>query len=136
MTKPSNNYILRLKKGDEVISSLLSFCQKETIHSAWIWGIGAISEAKLASYMLSEKKYYKKDLKGCLEIASMSGNIGLLDKKIVGHIHVVLSDSDMNAFGGHLDQAIVAATCEIFIKKLEIGIERKYDSDIGLNLIC
>lgn len=127
--------IARINKGEKVVGSILDFCQKNNIAGAWITGIGAISKAKLALYNLDKKTYIKKELNGPFEIASMSGNIGLLNKKHIAHIHVVISDKLMNAFGGHLEEAIVSATCEIKIELFDQPISRKYDRDIGLNLI-
>lgn len=127
--------VIKINKGEEIISSLLSFCEKNKIKAAWIWGLGAISEANLAAYILKDKKYFKKKLKDNLEIASLTGNITSLEKKLVAHVHVVLSDKKMIAYGGHLNSAIVAATCEIFIQPIKENIKRKYDPHIGLNLL-
>lgn len=131
----SDILIARINKGQKIVGSIIDFCQKNNIEGAWITGIGAVSNAKLALYNLSKKTYSKKKLAGPLEIASMSGNIGLLNNKHVAHIHVVLSDKKMTAFGGHLEEATVSATCEIKLELFDHPITRKYDPKIGLNLI-
>ena len=131
----SDILIARINKGNKIVDSIIKFCQENNISSAWITGIGAISEVKLAFYNLNKKTFTKKELKKELEIVSLSGNIGLLKKKHVAHLHVVLSDKNMIAFGGHLDEAIVAATCEIKLELFDHPIRREFDPDIGLNLI-
>lgn len=127
--------IITLKKGDSLVKKLLEYCGNNNIKSSWVSGIGALSEATLALYHLDQKTYSIKTINGPLEIASLSGNIGLLDGKIVSHLHLVVSDQNMNAHGGHLEEATVAATCEIYLQILPKQIIRRYNQEIGLNLI-
>lgn len=51
------------------------------------------------------------------------------------HLHIVLGDEKFQAYGGHLKNAVVSATCEIAIFELDSKIKRKYDDEIGLNLL-
>ena len=44
-----------------------------------------------------------------LELVSFEGNITLKDNQPFLHAHVVLSDHDMNTFGGHLFETTIAA---------------------------
>ena len=127
--------ILRLEKDQEIVQSLIEHCEKNKIVSAWITGIGAISEAQVALYDLNKKEYFRKTLPGPLEIISLIGNIGTMDNKTVTHLHIALGNKDFEVFGGHLDKAIVAATCELRIEPLDTQIIREYNEEIGLNLI-
>lgn len=45
------------------------------------------------------------------------------------------ADGEGRVFGGHLNRAIVSATCEMIITVSEGRIDRKYSQDIGLNLL-
>lgn len=118
-----------------MISSIINFCQEKNIDSAWFTGLGAASSATLALYNLETKKYSKKNLSGPLEIASITGNIAMKDNEISVHCHVTLGDSDMTAYAGHLENAIVAGTCEIVFRILDVKLSRKHDPDTGLNLL-
>ena len=131
----SDILIARINKGEKVIESILNFCKNSGIEGAWISGIGAFASADLALYNLSKKEYTKKSLKGPFEICSLIGNVGIKDEKHIAHIHVVLSDDKMNAYGGHLNEAVVAATCELKVEIFDHPITRKHDEEIGLNLI-
>jgi len=127
--------ILRINKGSKIVKSIVDFCSKNEIDGAWVTGLGAVSKATVGLYDLETKGYHKKDLKGPFEIASLVGNVGVARKKTRAHIHVVLTDKKMKAFGGHLDEAVVAATCEVKLEILEVELTRKHDEEIGLDLI-
>lgn len=131
----SDILIAKIDKGKKVVESILEFCKNNQIKGAWITGLGALSEVKLAFYQLDKKSYLKKTIKQSLEICSLSGNIGMLDKEHVTHLHIVVSDENMSCFGGHLEEATVAATCELKVEIFDHPINRKYDDEIGLNLI-
>lgn len=131
----SDVLIARINKGEKIVESIIKFCKNNSIEGAWITGIGALNSAKLAFYDLKNKNFIKKNINSPLEICSLSGNIGIEDKKQVAHIHVVLSNEEMTTFGGHLEEATVAATCELKVEIFDHPIIREHDADIGLNLI-
>lgn len=128
-------HIIRLKKGEELISKILEFCDRNQIDSAWFSGLGAASFAKLAFYDLVKKEYIRKEYTKPLEISALSGNAATLNGKKIIHCHAVLADENFQTFGGHLDELIVAATCEIIFSQLDIKLKRKFDENIGLNLL-
>ena len=43
-------------------------------------------------------------------------------------------DAEGKVFGGHLNRAIVSATCEMIINIIDGEVDRKLDENIGLNL--
>ncbi|MCX6810924.1 MAG: DNA-binding protein [Candidatus Berkelbacteria bacterium] len=129
------SFVIRLKKGDEAISSLSAFCQQNQIKYGWFSGLGAAMSAKLAIYDLDKKEYIRKEISGILEILNYLGNVSQLDGKAIIHSHVTLSDETFSAFGGHVDELVIAATCEIVLHQLDIELNRKFDEGIGLNLL-
>lgn len=50
------------------------------------------------------------------------------------HIHMSAGNDKGEVFGGHLNKAIVSATCEMTIKIIDGTVDRKFDNNIGLNL--
>jgi len=130
-----DRYILRLEKDEEIVNSILNFCTSMTIKSGYLSGIGAIQSADLALYKLESKEYSKKHLEGPFEIVKLSGFIAMLEKDIKTHLHIAISDHEMKVFGGHLDSAVVGATCEILIEKFDVELSRYADAEIGLNLL-
>lgn len=129
------SYVLRLRKGDEVVKSIIDFCDSKKITSAWFSGLGATSSANLSIYDLAKKEYILREFSGKLEILNLCGNVGTLDGKLTVHCHATLSDETFSAFGGHVNSATVAATCEIILRQLDILLTRKFDEGIGLNLL-
>jgi predicted DNA-binding protein with PD1-like motif len=130
----TEQFIIRLDKGEEILSSLIDFCDQNEITGGWISGLGALSFATLANYDLSAKTYSRKDFAGKFELLNLTGNIAKLDDKTMAHIHATISNENMEVYGGHLERGVVAATCEIFLN-ITHTIKRKFDEEIGLNLI-
>jgi len=133
--KFNNKIIVRIDKGEEIVKSLEEVCQNNNITLGSISGIGATNKATVGLFDVATKEYHSKELIGNYEIAPLSGNISTMDNKIYLHLHINLCDSNHNSFGGHLNSAIVSATCECVIDIIDGKINRKFSDEIGLNLI-
>ena len=128
-------FLIRLMKGEEVIKSLTDFSAKNKISLASFSGIGAVQKAEIGFYELKNKKYLWKKINEEMEVLSIIGNVSSLDKKPFIHAHIVLADRNFRAYGGHLKEAVVGATLEIVLLKVKGKVERKFDEEIGLNLM-
>lgn len=136
ITKKFNNkIIIRIDKGEEIVESLKKVCKENDITLGLVSGIGATDKVKIGLFDVATKKYHSKELIGDYEIAPLSGNISTMDNKIYLHLHINLCDSNHNSFGGHLNSAIVSATFECIIDIIDGSIDRKFNEEIGLNLI-
>jgi predicted DNA-binding protein with PD1-like motif len=69
------------------------------------------------------------------EITSLIGNITTKEEEVYLHLHINFSNDRNNVFGGHLVRAIISATGEIFIHKINGQVEREFNEEIGLNLL-
>ena len=130
----SNSYVLRLEKGEEVISNLQRFCQERSIDTAYFTGLGSIEDPTLAHYLVTTKKYTEKEVKGVFEALAVTGNVALFEGKPLVHCHVVLSDEEMNARGGHLVKSVVSATFEVHLAKSDEVLTKTMNDEIGLKL--
>jgi predicted DNA-binding protein with PD1-like motif len=108
----------------------------ESIGMASLAGIGAVKDVTLGYLDLDQKEYLKREFNGdSMELVSLAGNLALLDGEPVAHCHAVIGDREMRAFGGHLFQATVSVTVEIFLRVYEGEIVRQFDPNFGANLI-
>lgn len=142
---PKSTYRIRLERGEEVMETLTAFCKEKDITHGTIAGLGAIEQAELGYYNLKEKEYTSQLHQEPHEVVAMSGNVALLEviddsEDGIGydpflHIHVVLSDSENRAFGGHLFKGYVAVTLEVEIIVYSEAVQRVHDDTIGLKLL-
>lgn len=126
--------VVRIKRGEEVISELEKLCEKLKITAATVEGIGAADKITVGLYNVEKKEYFKKTFEGDFEITSLMGNISTKDGKPYLHLHINFADENLSTFGGHLNECKICATAEIFIKSLPCKIKRFYDDETGLNL--
>jgi len=133
--KIGDTYVLRLERGDKIMQSIKGFCVKNNISLAYFSGLGALDEVELGQYIFENKEYTSKKFGEPLEIANIIGNVTTMDNETYLHCHITLSNKEMKAFGGHLVEGKISATCEIFLVVLGDSIGRKYDDFIGLNLM-
>jgi predicted DNA-binding protein with PD1-like motif len=45
------------------------------------------------------------------------------------------SNSKYNAYGGHLNSAIISGTDEIVIEEIKNTVKREFNKEVGLNLL-
>lgn len=133
--KIEDGYLVVLKKGEDVVKKLTAFCIQEKIQAGFINGIGAAKGAVVGYYHLPSKTYKHKRFNKFMEIAALNGNVSLKDGKPYLHLHVVLSDNKLRAFGGHLKEATVGGTCEVHLITATVKLERTPDKDTGLALL-
>lgn len=129
-----NSFLIRLVKGEEVVISIKSFCEKKGIKNAWFSGLGSIENPTLAHYRVDTKKYSEKKLNGIFEVTNMTGNVGVFDNAPLVHAHITLSNDAMQAFGGHLVSTVVSATLEVELTDLGSHYTKLYSEEIGLKL--
>ena len=132
--KEGDSYLVVLDRGDEITTSLAQFVADEGLEGGVIRGIGGVTNVTLGFFDIWQKEYLRKEFNDFYELAALIGDISLVDGKPFCHLHAVISDSDMNAFGGHLLNAEISVTCEIVVTPGQ-PVHRKLNKEIGLNLI-
>jgi uncharacterized protein len=111
----SRTFAVTFGQGDEVMSGLTEFAEKNHITSGYISGIGGLANATLG-WGDPEKGGVKPiavDRK--CELASFIGNIAMQNGKVYAHAHAVVSFSDGSTQGGHLIDAHANPFVEIVI---------------------
>ena len=129
-----DSYVIRLNKGEEVITSLKQLCKDENIKLGEITGLGASDFVEIGVFNVNTKEYNTKKFEGMFEITSLVGNVTTKDGDVYLHIHINFGDEDGLVKGGHLVKATISATSEIILRIIEGNVGRKLNPEIGLNL--
>lgn len=133
--KFNNTIVARIDKGEEILDKIKEISLKEDIKLANINALGATNHFTVGVFNVDEKKYYANEFKGNFEIVSLTGTINTMNNEFYTHIHMSAGNDKGEVFGGHLNRAIVSATCEMVINIIDGRVDRKYDENIGLNLL-
>ncbi|MBR3421630.1 MAG: DUF296 domain-containing protein [Ruminococcus sp.] len=127
--KFGESYYIRLDKGDEIITSLLDICGKESISSATFYGIGGCSSAEIQTFIPESGSFETETVSGMLELVSMTGNIAVNESgRLTHHTHALFSYKQDGAHltsGGHIKSITVLYTAEIELRPVVGGIIRK-----------
>ena len=59
-----------------------------------------------------------------------------MDGKPYLHLHMSAGDREGRVWGGHLNRAVVSATCEMVVRVLDGHVGRAFSPEIGLNLLA
>lgn len=132
--KFNNTIIARIDKGEEILEQIKEIALKENIKLANINALGATNEFTVGVFKTSEKKYYANSFTGDFEIVSLTGTINTMNGEFYTHIHMSAGNEKGEVFGGHLNRAVVSATCEMVINIIDGIVDRVANEDIGLNL--
>ncbi|MBI2049508.1 DUF296 domain-containing protein [Candidatus Roizmanbacteria bacterium] len=130
-----NKYVIRLVKEEKIQNSIVKFCKIKKIKNATLLAIGSVTNPTLSYYNLNTRKYTEKKMIGDFELISFIGSIVSFENKPLVHAHISISNEHMQTFAGHLVEANVGATVEVILTKLESSIVKKYNEEIGLNLL-
>ena len=130
----NNTIVCRIDRGEEILDKIKEVALKENIKLANVNALGATNEFKVGVFKPEEKKYYSNEFKGDFEIVSLTGTINTMNGEFYTHIHMSAGNDKGELFGGHLNKAVVSATCEMIINIIDGVVDRKLDEDIGLNL--
>lgn len=136
--KYDNLYVIKLDLGEKIRGTLTKFLEQEKIQAGFLYGLGAVSQAEIAHYPLSEKRYNNQNFEGEFEVTNITGNIAMVENRPFLHMHITLGDrkeTGYKIFGGHLVEGTVAPTLELLLTALPGTITRKFDERTGLKLL-
>ena len=123
----NNTIVCRIDRGEEILDKIKEVALKENIKLANVNALGATNEFKVGVFKPEEKKYYSNEFKGDFEIVSLTGTINTMNGEFYTHIHMSAGNDKGEVFGGHLNKAVVSATCEMIINIIDGVVDRKFD---------
>ena len=126
--------LARFDRGEEILEQLQKVAEAEGILLAEISALGAVNDFTVGVYNTAEKKYYANHFEGAFEIVSLTGTVSTMNGAYYAHLHMSAGNDKGEVFGGHLNRALISATCEMVIRVIDGQIDRYHDEEIGLNL--
>ena len=111
-------FMFSIGKGEDLLQAVQHFCHHHQVRCGLINAIGAVERATFGIYDQKAKKYNKINIEKELEILSLSGNVSLFDDKPMVHAHIMFSDAEGKAYGGHLMGGTKVFSLEVFIQEL------------------
>ena len=127
--------LVRLDKGDEIVKSLLEVVKREGVSLASVSGIGATDNFEVGVFDLDRADYNHFRFSGNHEIVSLVGNVTTKDGAPYLHLHITCAGEGGKIVGGHLFEAGISLTAEIFLQKATGKAERLRDETLGINKI-
>jgi predicted DNA-binding protein with PD1-like motif len=119
--------------GQELLSAITAYCQKNNITSGVIIGIiGSVTKVKLNFLLKLPGDYKTVEYTGPLEIVCAQGTVAKKDDNLILHIHMQLSSQEMSR-GGHVAEAMIFSTAEVTIGEIDFQLNRALDRYTGLN---
>ena len=129
-----NTVVVRIDRGEEILTKLKEVALKENIKLANVNALGATNNFTVGVYDVEQQQYFPNHFEGDYEIVSLTGSINTMDGEYYSHLHMSCGDDKGAVVGGHLNEAYISATCEMFIYIIDGTVDRKKDSETGLNL--
>lgn len=129
-----SDIVARMDKGEEILAQIKEIALKERIKAASVTALGATNDFTVGVYKIDEKKYYANTFQGSFEIVSLTGTINTMDGAFYTHLHMSAGNEKGEVFGGHLNRAVISATCEMVITVIDGRVDRFHSEEIGLNL--
>ena len=129
-----NQIVARMDRGEEILEQLKQIALREEIKLASVSALGAVDDFTVGVYKVDEQKYYSNHFTGAYEIVSLTGTISTMDGAYYAHLHMSAGDDSGAVFGGHLNRAVISATCELVITVIDGVVERVKDPATGLNV--
>lgn len=131
--KVDNVFIVSVNDRSSILEALTDFVSVQKIQSGQITGIGATNEATLRFFNPETKKYVDKAFKEQMEISNLSGNISIVEGKLMLHLHATLGRNDYSALAGHLLDAKIRGAGEFFVYPISGKVEKIKNEEVGLN---
>ncbi|MDO4845268.1 MAG: DNA-binding protein [Oscillospiraceae bacterium] len=126
--------VVRMDRGEEILTELQRVAEKENVKLASVTALGATDDFTVGVYNVAEKQYHSHSFQGAFEIVSLTGTISTMNGEYYAHLHISAGDEKGAVFGGHLNRAVISATCEMVITVIDGQVDRFRDEEIGINL--
>lgn len=91
-----------------------------------ISGVGMIEDPQMGYFEVKNDDYDLKSFSGIYDLSVIIGNISKNENlEYIPHVHVVFNNDEFKTFSGHLMEAKVHITMEIFLSLFDDSLVRK-----------
>lgn len=127
--------VARLFEGEDLLDSVTKVAERAHVSAGFFFLIGTLKKANLGFFR--EGKYETTEMVVPLEVVSCSGNVSIKEDRVFAHAHIVVSDDEGNAFGGHvMPGCLIGVTGElVLIEATGIKMSRRLDEKTKLSLL-
>jgi predicted DNA-binding protein with PD1-like motif len=127
-------YAVIFSKGDEILSGLAEFAERERVTAGYFTAIGALQSARFGWFDSARKAYRDIPIDQQVELISLIGDVGIVNGAPQVHAHGAVGLPDGQVRGGHLLQAIAWPTLELFFTACPATLIKKHDDETNLFL--
>ena len=127
-------YAVIFAKGDEVLSGLTEFAEREKLGAGHFTAIGALQSARFGWFDRARQAYRDIPINQQVELISLIGDVGAVNGAPQIHAHGAVGLPDGNVRGGHLLEAIAWPTLELFFTAFPTTLVKKRDDETSLFL--
>jgi uncharacterized protein len=134
----TRTFAVALDTGDRVMESIVRFAAENGLAASEFTAIGAWAWAKLACFDPESRSYVDIPVDEQVELVSLNGRITRPEGDQGDphlHVHCVLSRPDGSVIAGHLMEAEVRPTLEVFITDSPTELHRRIDPGSGLPVL-
>ena len=130
-----NNIVVRMDRGEDIVEQVKVLAEREQIRLASVRALGTVNDFTVGVFNTETKVYGYNRFQGPYEIVSLTGTIDTMDGKFYTHLHMSAGNAQGQVFGGHLNRAVISATCEMIVTVIDGQVDRQFSEEIGLNLL-
>lgn len=109
------HFNLNFSRDDDPISGLAEFAEMNHLTDCRFTAIGAFGTAVLGWYDPDVRAYKKIEVPGEAEVVAMAGSIRMQNGKPYVHAHAVLGMPDGTTRAGHIIEAKVSLSLEVYL---------------------
>lgn len=108
--------VVSLEENSSLVEEIRRTADENSLDSAVVAAIGTLKHAKLGFYHGSQKGYETKEFEGHTELVSCTGSLAKSENgERVLHLHASISDEKFTVYAGHLFDAVVGYTVELYL---------------------
>jgi uncharacterized protein len=127
-------YAVIFAKGDEIMSGLTEFALREKLVAGHFTAIGALERARFGWFDRAQNAYRNIPIDEQVEMISLVGDVGLVNGAPQIHAHGSVGFPDGQMRGGHILEAVVWPTLELFLTAYRTPLIKTHDAETNLSL--